>query len=132
MNHSLNIFLLTDDVKLVSVKFLTERQYGDAKHYTYKCFFPVKVGDLVVPYGAGSKGVAEVINDDVPVDFNSTNKYGWLMSKVDTETIQSILKTEEETTEKLREMELGNKRQQFRQMLGISNDMIVKLLPTEK
>lgn len=132
MNYSAAVTLITDDVKMIGVKFKTTS--GWSKEYVYKSAYEVEEGALVLIHNQGAEddvgerpsgfGVAKVTNLDPEVNYDDPNKkYKWIAQVVDLSTYHSNLEREAEMLEKVRGADKRSKREQLRDSLLASIDV---------
>lgn len=125
MNHSLNIFLISDDVLMVSARF-----DNSDKLYHFKSVIPdLKPGDSVVVEHFHGFGLVKIVDPDVPVDFNQTHSYNWVITKVDFAAHEALKEREKALVDEVRRLEKANKRDQLRAALGITQSVNLLAAP---
>lgn len=120
MNHSLNIFLISDDVQMVAAVF------DDNAHkvYHFKTVLrDLKPGDSIVVEHTHGYGLVKVKAVDVPVEFEAAHDYKWVICKVDFEAHEALKEREKVLIDEVRRLEKMNKRDQLRAALGITTNV---------
>jgi hypothetical protein len=129
MNHSLNIFLISDDAIMIKGYYVGDfdahtKNTPRRQLFDFKCRDKsISPGDMViveVNHRARDYGLLIVDKVDIPVDFNQTHDYKWVIQKIDIDAFIEVKEREEELIELVREREVGNRRDAMRQALGIT------------
>ena len=150
-NYSSAVLLVNDDIRVVACSYLPEPSAPNApqyhqltaddrevhgKRYQFKTLDKtIKVGDyVVVPTGTRHfMTVVRVEETDSDVDFDSNIQLKWIICKVDTETVKSILAKEQEWVEKLQKVERASKKEELRKkLLGAKKIEGINLLEATK
>lgn len=115
MNYTTAVFLTNENVRAISVKYEDEH-----KERTFKAFdLSLKEGDyVVIPTETRWKmTVAKVVAVDVPVDYDSTIKMDWIISKVDDSGYKSTIEQEKKIVDEIKEAVEKKKRVDLRETL---------------
>lgn len=116
MNTSLAVFLINENVRMISVKYEPEEH----RVYHFKTMNQdIKKDDyVVIPTNTRHKmTVAQVEDVDVPFDMNSTHDFKWIIDVVDIAGHEQITKMEDEAKAAIRKAEMRKQRETLRQDL---------------
>lgn len=125
MNYSSAIFLVRDDVRLVSVSYEVDAEgNGKRPFYQFKTMDPtLAVGDYVnMPTDTRHKmTVARIEEVDLEVDLDSPAQLSWIISKVDTVSYVSIVQAEADAILVMKSAEKNRRRTELREKLIADN-----------
>ena len=125
MNYTTAIFLISDEVKMHAVVFFPEKEGNilvadTPKRYSYKTFDKdLKVGDYVVVPSSVEKNshgmsIAQIVELDVEVDFESTHKYKWLVGSISLDNFKEIEEKEAQALAAIKSAEKTRKRKELK------------------
>ena len=133
MNHSMDVFLISTQVRAVDVTYEADPPGGGkAKTYTYKTFNQlIQVDDyVVVPTDTRhNMTVCKVVKVDVDPDFDSDYEMKWIIGVVFTADFDSIKEQEAEAISKIKSAEKHRKREELRKALLADTGESLKKLP---
>lgn len=98
MNLSAAIMLVDKTVRSVRVEYDPDNKYNNNPMRWFKTIDPdIKDGDLVVVQTNTRYGftICKVVEIDFPVDFNSSEPWGWIGQKFDKAVFDGVLKIED-------------------------------------
>ena len=123
-NKTLAAFLVSDEVKMVGVKFEPVKEDGSAVHssnrpktYHYKTTMDLSIGDFVVVntnnHDNHGYEVAQICELDVEVDFASSHHFKWICSKLDFALYDNLKEQERNMISKVRSAEKAKQREEL-------------------
>jgi hypothetical protein len=136
MNKTLQIFLVNDEVRGVTVTYAPE-----GGRYTFKTFDDtLKVDDYVIVESTNSNNstnstnphgfvICQVVETDVEIDLDSPHTYKWVVGRVDTEAHNELLRQEQIVIARIAKAEKRRKRKKLAETLLDDTNGELKELP---
>lgn len=116
-NQSTAVFLINDKTRAI----LATYEAGDTAARTmFKTFDPdIDVDDLIiVPTDTRHKmTVVKVVEVDVDVDFNSSTRVDWVVSRIDTDEYEEVVRREKDALKTIRSAEVRREKEKLRDAL---------------
>lgn len=122
MNLSTAVMLVNKGIRSVKVEYDPDTYKNNSPFVRFKTVDQtIKVNDLVVVTTSTRHGftVAKVTEVGFPVDFNSAEQWGWIVSKVDTEGHKARLELETKIIGKVGAVQENKMRQELKDAMGI-------------
>ena len=137
LNHTISLF--RKDFYTIKVIFngdkkeLGQNTNSIPTEYTYKCLKSIKleVDDIVVvltPDGFHKCVTVTEVHNIPKLDYDSRINYKWIVGKVNTSVYESILEQEEILKERIMELEIESKRQEYLKTIDEMNPLLSKEL----
>lgn len=123
MNLSAAIMLVDKNVRSVRVEYDPEVKYNNNPNKVFKTINKgIKTGDLVVVQTNTRHGftICKVTEIDFPVDFNSSEQWGWIGDKFDKDMFDAVLKIEDGVKVRVAKAEENRMREQLKRDMGLS------------
>lgn len=129
MNYSTAVFLINKHVRAINVTY----DDGDtAKRTAFKTLDPdIDEDDLVIVETDTRHGftVCKVVEADIDLDFDSTEKVRWIVGRVDVTGHEQTLAQEKEAIKAIKSAELRQKREKLRDAMFADHVETLKALP---
>ncbi len=125
MNLSASVMLVEDSIRPARVEYDPDNKYNNNPSKFFKCLDPtVKAGDLVIAttntrHGMTVVKVSAIGYSDVPVDFESTEPWGWIVGPVPTAQHDAILATEKSIIGRVSEANANRLKTQLKESMGL-------------
>lgn len=122
MNLSTAVMLVNKGIRSVKVEYDPDTYKNNSPFVRFKTIDQtLKVNDLVVVTTSTRHGftVAKVTEVGFPVDFNSAEQWGWIVSKVDTEGHKARLELENKIIGKVGEVQENKMRNELKEAMGL-------------
>lgn len=133
MNYSTAVMLINENIRAIQTIYEPDEPGRKQPRTIFKTLdSSINTGDFVVVPTDTRHGmtVVEVVEVDVDVDFESNTPVKWIISKVEIEENNKILKEEEKWIEALKESEKRRKREEIKaNMLAMYQDAKIDALP---
>lgn len=138
MNLSAAIMLVDKTVRPVKVEYDPIDTKNNNPMTRFKTINPnIQVGDLVICQTHTRYGftIVKVVEVDFPVDFNSSEQWGWVGDKFDKASFDNVLKIEESVKGRVAKAEENRMREQLKRDMGLADvdftDLLISHAPAD-
>lgn len=127
MNPTAAVMLVEDSIRPCMVEYDPDNYKNNSDHKFFKCLDPtIKVDDLVIVttntrHGMTVAKVKKIGIADVPVNFEGTDIWGWVVGPVPTDQHKSILETEKSIVSRVQEANTNKLKTELKAAMGLAN-----------
>lgn len=137
MNPSASVMLVEDSIRPCMVEYDPDNYKNNSDHKFFKCLDPsIKVDDLVIVstntrHGMTVAKVKKIGVADVPVNFEGTDVWGWIIGPVPSEQYKKVLETERAIVGRVQEANTNKLKAELKAAMGLGNVSFADLKLTE-
>lgn len=127
MNPSASVMLVEDSIRPCMVEYDPDNARNNSDHKFFKCLDPsIKVDDLVIVststrHGMTVARVKKIGVADVPVNFEGTDVWGWIIGPVPQEQYKKVLETERAIVGRVQEANTNKLKAELKSAMGLGN-----------
>lgn len=124
MNLSASVMLVNENIRPVRVEYDPDIARNNNPNKFFKTLDTTLVKDdlVIVPTNTRHQfTIAKVVEIDFPVDFNSSDQWGWIGGKFDKATYDEVLETEKKIVARIGKTQENKMRAELREAAGLGN-----------
>ncbi len=126
MNPTASVMLVEDSIRPCMVEYDPDNYKNNSDHRFFKCLDKdMKVGDMVIVttntrHGMTVAKITKIGVQDVPVNFEGTDLWGWVVGPVPTEQHKRILETEKAIVGRVQEANTNKLKTELKAAMGLA------------